>query len=207
MIKRLLYAVKSRFLTVFGNIRTSKYPPFLFYDDVAFAMDGQHIRSALETAKPGDIVLRGYDSYLDSAFISSSRKYSHAGIVVKNGKVVHATAPNVCEIDLIDFMHCDRIAIVRPRKYRAAAVKIAERFRNEKTPYDFAFTHGDASLYCFELASYCYPKIHIEKRKATAMFGLIRKSEPVYLSDSFFSSKDMDIVFEYNPRFNIDFRA
>jgi len=68
------------------------------------------------------------------------------------------------------------------------------------------FSHGCETLYCFELAYECYKQLDIKKKTATAIFGLIKKKEPVVLSDSFFESKDFELVFEYNPRFNLDFR-
>lgn len=204
-MKKFLYKIKAKFLTIFGDIRISKYPPFLFYDDISYEMTGEHIRQAISVCKPGDIVLRGYDSYLDSFFIASSRSYSHAGVVVDNGKIIHSISPKVTKTDLIDFMQCDRIVVLRPCKHTASAVAKAEKYLKDDTPYDFGFTHGSESLYCFELAACCYPKLQIEKLTASILFGLIKKKEPVYLSDSFFNSKDLKIVFEYNPKYNIDY--
>lgn len=201
----ILYKIKSKFLDLFGNIRISKYPPFVYYDDTVFAMDGEHIKKALNIAKPGYVILRGYDCYLDGLFIKSSRKYSHAGLVVENGKVIHAVSPNVEKIDMIDFMQCDRIAILKPRKYLNGAVAIAKKYLKENVPYDFGFTHGEETLYCFELAACCYPKLSIKKKIASILCGLIKKKEPVYLSDSFFDSKDFELVYEFNPRYNIDY--
>ena len=204
-MRKLLYKIKAKLLTIFGDIRMSKYPPFLFYDDIAYKMTGEHIRQALSVCRPGDIILRGYDSYLDSLFITSSRGYSHAGLAVDDGKIIHSISPKVTKTDLIDFMQCDRIAVVRPCKHNASAVAKAEKFLKDDTPYDFGFTHGSESLYCFELAACCYPKLKIEKMTASILFGLIKKSEKVYLSDSFFGSDDMKIVFEYNPKYGIDY--
>lgn len=206
-MKKSLYRIWSKFLTVFGDIRYSKYPPFLFYDDVNFAVSGDKIEKIMNIIEPGDVVLRGFDSYIDSLFIKSSKKYSHAGVYVGGDEIIHAIAPNVSKDHLIDFCHCDRIAILRPSKDVENGINTAKKFYEEKVDYDFIFSEqgvGKSSLYCFELAAYCYKNLEIEKMKATALFGLIKKKEKVYLSDSFFNSKDFKLVYECNPRFNIE---
>lgn len=204
-MKKFLYKIKSKFLTFFGDIRFSKLPPFLFYDDIEFAVHGNKIKEIMDILEPGDVILRGYDHYLDGLFIKSSRKYSHAGLYAGNGFIIHAVAPNVTKQHVIDFCNCDRIAVVRPSKYTASAIKMARKFLKDNIKYDFNFEHGKETLYCFELAACCYPKLQVDKKKVSIFGGLIKKKEPVYLSDSFFESKDFKLVYEYNPRFNIDF--
>lgn len=204
-MKKFLYRIWSKFLTVFGDIRYSKYPPFLFYDDVDFAVSGYKIEKIMDIVEPGDVLLRGYDSYLDSLFIKSSKKYSHAGVYIGNGEIIHAIAPNVSKGHLADFCHCDRIAILRPSKDAESGISTAKKFYDEKIDYDFIFSErgiGKSSLYCFELAAYCYKNLEIEKIKNTTLFGLIKKK--VYLSDSFFNSRDFKLIYECNPRFKIE---
>ena len=113
-MKKFLYKIWSKFLTVFGDIRYSKYPPFLFYDDVDFAVSGYKVEKIMDVIEPGDVILRGYDSYLDSLFIKSSKKYSHAGVYIGNNEMIHAVAPNVSKEHIIDFCNCDRIVVLRP---------------------------------------------------------------------------------------------
>ena len=205
-MKRLLHKIKAKFLTIFGDIRYSKYPPFVFYDDIDFAMKGGKIECVAEMLKRGDVLLRGYDKYLDGLFIKSSRGYSHAGIYIGNGQVVHATAPSVGKVHIIDFCQCDRLAVLRPSKGTTKAVSTAKRFLKDGIPYDFNFASGAQSLYCFELVACCYPGLSLVKKTATALFGLMRKRDKVFLSDSFLESKDFSLVFEFNPKFNIDFK-
>lgn len=205
-MKKILYKLKSKFLTIFGDIRVSKFPPFIFYDDINFAVKGKELRDILSVCKPGDIVLRGYDSYLDSKFIKSSRKYSHAGIVSDKKHIIHAIAPNVTKVDILDFCYCDRIAILRPKKDKTGAIIKAKKFLKNNIPYDFNFTHGRETLYCFELAACCYPRLRLQKKSASILFGLIKKKEQVYLSDSFLDSEDFELVYEYNPKFNIKYK-
>ena len=89
-------------------------------------MTGEKILEAAQVIKPGDIVLRGYDHYLDGHFIKGD--YSHAAVYVGQSMLVHAVSPAVCKVHLIDFMECDRIAIYRPKKYAASAAAAAKKY-------------------------------------------------------------------------------
>ena len=62
-------------------------------------------------------MLRGYDNYLDGYFIDDPHGYSHGAIYVGDGKIIHAVAQGVSEIDVLDFMRCDRICVLRPSGY------------------------------------------------------------------------------------------
>lgn len=94
---------------------------------------------ALRCLEPGDIVLRGFDNYLDGYFIDDPNGYSHGGIYIGDDKIVHAVAPHVCEIHVLDFMQCDRICILRPSKYKKAAIAKAKKFVQDKIEYDYMF--------------------------------------------------------------------
>ena len=65
--------------------------------------------------------------YLDK-FISSKRKYSHGAIYVGDGKIIHAISKGCSYINAIDFMRCDRICILRPKRGITAALKLAKSF-------------------------------------------------------------------------------
>lgn len=111
-------------------------------------------------------------------------------------------AEGVSKINIIDFCQCDRIAIFRPKKGQKKAIKTAKHYEETDTPYDFLFTYGSNAIYCFELCALCYPSLDV-KRIDIKKFGFIKKT--VYLAKSFFDSKDMECVYQYNPRFNIDY--
>lgn len=80
----LLYKIWAKFLTEFGNIKVFKFPMFIVYDPSYFKMDGMHVRKALDLLKPGDVILRGYDNYLDGWFIDDEFKYSHGAVYIGN---------------------------------------------------------------------------------------------------------------------------
>lgn len=157
----------------------------------------------MDIIEPGCLILRGYDYYLDGKFVPSTRSYSHLGIYVGDNTVIHAVSKGVSEVNLIDFCECDRICVIKPRAYRKNAIKRAYKYMEDSTGYDFFFDGDNTEQYCFELGANCYPRLDIEKVEKKTLFGLIKKN--VYLADSFFNSKDMEIIFEYNPKCKIDF--
>lgn len=81
-MSKFFYKAWSKFLTMFGDIKVFKYPFWICYDPDFFDMTGDQIIELMEVVKPGDVLLRGYDGYLDSKFIQSKRCYSHAGIYI-----------------------------------------------------------------------------------------------------------------------------
>lgn len=124
-----------RFLTVFGDIKVFRWPMFVVYDPGSYKVRGAHMREAMKRVRPGDILLRRYDSYLDGFFIPGY--FSHVGMYlgevteadaahvpesmrgrVKTGEqmVIHALAEGVLMEDLFDFFRCDGLLIVRPPK-------------------------------------------------------------------------------------------
>lgn len=201
-MKKLLYRLWSRFLTIFGNIRVFKWPLWIVYDPTCFKVTGEYAQKIQEIIQPGDVILRGYDQFLDSYFINGD--YSHAGIYIGNGQVIHAVSPNVSKIHILDFIACDRIAVCRPVKYSRKAIKRAKDFLNSKVPYDFGFKSKDINaLYCFELAAECYRELDIPLFNISKFLGLIKKT--VYLSASFKKSPDFKTVFEYNLKRDVKF--
>lgn len=211
-MKRLFHKIKSQLLTVFGDLKVFRWPLFLIYDPDDYAVSGQDVQDIQEILEKGDILLRGYRHYADGyaiKFFSLSTldsdiggDWSHGAIYVGNGKIIHAVAEGVSETNVVDFTRCDRIAIFRPKKGKTAAVKTAKKFLKENVPYDFSFTYGSSSLYCFELAALCYPKLDIPKFSIRKIFGLLRRND-VYLAKSFVESPDLKLVYCSNPKFGI----
>lgn len=203
-MKKFFYKLWSKFLTAFGEVKIFKFPMFIVYDPNYFKIGGKQILDILKIIQPGDIILRGYDSYLDGKFIPDPLGYSHGAIYIGKGKIIHAVAEGVSETDIIEFTRCDRIAIFRPIKYKRNAISTAKKFLKDNIPYDFGFREDVSSLYCFELCGLCYEKLEIPRQTVKTLFGLIKK-ENVFLAESFFDSKDMKCIYQFNPKFNIDY--
>lgn len=91
-MKKLLNKIWVKFLTCFGSIKVFKFPLFIVYDPSEYEMNGVHLKKALSMLKPGDIILRGYNHYLDGYFVDDPHGYSHGSIYIGNDIVVHAVA-------------------------------------------------------------------------------------------------------------------
>ena len=198
------YSLWSRFLTKFGYIKVFKYPFWLVYDPDDFEVTGEKVLEVMNILKPGDVVLRGYNHYLDGKFVPDELKFSHGAMYVGDGKLIHAVAEGVSEIDVIEFTRCDRVAVLRPKRGQKAAIAKAKELLKKNTPYDFGFNRGVSSVYCFELCGEAYSMLDIPRKTVKMLFGLIRRKD-VFLAKSFFDSPDFDCIFHFNPRFQIDF--
>ena len=148
-MKKFLYKIWSKFLTIFGEIKIFKFPLFIVYDPNYFKITGKQVIDILNIIEPGDIILRGYDSYLDGKFVPDSLSFSHGGIYIGKNTIIHAVAEGVSEINIHDYIRCDRIAIFRPKKYKNSAIKRAKQYLKNNIPYDCGFKDGVSSLYCF----------------------------------------------------------
>ena len=201
-MKKNLYRWWSKFLTAFGEIKIFKFPMFIVYDPHYFSVGGDQVLEIMSKIEPGDIILRGYDCYLDGCFIPDPLSFSHGAIYIGNGKIIHAVSEGVSETDIIEFTRCDRIAVFRPKKYQKTAIKKAKQMLKDNIPYDFNFMSKNSAVYCFELCGSCYKKLKIPTYTVKKFFGLIKK-EDVYLAESFFMSNDLECIYHFNPKYNI----
>lgn len=184
------YQCKSKLLTILGDLEVSKYPMWIFYKAQSYKIKGKHIRKILSLVRDGDVILRGYDGYLDGYFIPG--KYTHSGIYVGRGKVIHAIAEGVQSIDIIDYVRCDRVLILRPKVVKLA-ISRAKKWLGH--PYDFDFTSGNDKFYCHELVCEAFRELNPEKLDIT-LFGVkIPFMEPRYLGDSLIRSKSFKKVY------------
>ena len=124
-MKKWLNKIWVKTVTAFGNIKVFKFPMFLVYDPSEYEMDGIHVRNAMNALQPGDVILRGYNHYVDGYFIDDPHGYSHGAVYVGNDVIVHAVAEGVSRIHAFDFMKCDRICILRPASGQAEAIEKA----------------------------------------------------------------------------------
>lgn len=187
--------LKDKFLKIFGDIKVFKYPFFLVYDPDDYLINGPKIRDIISTVQPGDLLIRRYQHYLDGWFIPG--KYSHTGIYIGDGKVIHSVAEGVTVIDIFDFIKCDGIAIVRPSSGQDDAIEKAKELVSKNTQYDFDFEDDNDTVYCHELAALCYNNLRIEKKVPKLFYGLIRLHQKKYLAESFLTSPDFTLIKEY----------
>lgn len=186
--------IKQWFLNVLGDIKVYRFPFFMVYDPSTFRIKGYHTRQAMDLIEPGCILMRKYIHYLDGFFIPG--RFSHSAIYIGNGKVIHAIAEGVEEIDIIDFLRCDGFCILKPADKENAELAISRARQFLGTPYDFDFTDGENALYCHELTATCYNEYSIEK-KEVRILGF--RLKPRYTCDSFIDNRNFDKIMEVVP--------
>ena len=186
-------------LTIIGNTKIFKTPCFIQYsaEEYDYKVRGNEIRELCSQLKIGDVILRGYDHYLDGWLIPG--EYSHVGIYIGNNMIVHAISEGIKEIDIIDFMQCDRLMVLRPKSGIKTAVKFVKDHIGDS--YDFKFNTSDSSeFYCFELAAKAYKKIKI-KPEIIEIFGFkLGFLTPKYTAESFINCSEFKKVVEINNK-------
>jgi hypothetical protein len=156
-----LYKVKSKLLEILGDIRWFGFKsPFWFaYGVKSYILRGEHYRIIKNIIKPGDILVRAFDSYIDQWFIPG--KWNHGAIFIGGEKeqVVHSMSEGVIVEDILNFMRTDHMAIFRP-----PPEMVEEGINKAKaiigSEYDFDFDFSDNKRFsCTEVVDYCYPGI------------------------------------------------
>lgn len=203
-LRSIIENVKIAFLYVLGRIKLYKWPMFVVYNPRGYDVRGAGIRKAMSMARKGDVFLRRYRNYLDGYFIPG--RFTHSGLYIGDGVIVHAMAGGVHKIDMIDFLRCDGYAIVRPseadgRDMKALvdnAEKVALEHLGNGYDYDFQLdeTGHAEKVYCHELVRKCYPDLDIYPLCPSLWNGIIRSRKKVYLAQSFMESPDMEMVYD-----------
>ena len=197
-MKSFLYKIWSMFLTQFGKLKvlTFSFFPVIVYDPEPFYVSGYDIEHIMGIIKPGDVLLRGYNKYLDGKFIPDKRGYSHAGLYVGKNMVVHAVSPTVEICHIIDFCEADRIMVLRPSDGQVMATATA--IGKIGMPYDFDFKIDWNKLYCFELIATCYPQANIQTHKVKQLFGLLKRK--CYIAKSIYLNPYFKKIYEKNAK-------
>lgn len=155
-----IYKIKKSILSWFGDIQVHKYPMFVIFGDAHYKIKGKQSRNILDCLKPGDVLLRHYDKYISSLFIPGY--YDHAAIYVGDGMVSHAIAEGVILEDILSFIRCDDVMVLRApddihEEASTYAAGRAVRFVEDKAEYDFDFDENTLNkIYCSELVYQCY---------------------------------------------------
>ncbi len=185
--RTLYYIIKSRFLTVFGDIKIFRWPLFIVYHPTSFKIKGRDTRQIMNLLEPGDVLMRSYVNYLDGYFIPTGEsRCSHSGVYIGENQIVHSIAEGSIMDDIIDFCRADRIVILRPSGHQDWAVEHAKKCADQNIEYDFNFEPDAGRYYCHEFTASCYPKLNIIPLSRKVL-GFI-KSPVVYLADSFYTN-------------------
>lgn len=162
-VKGLVENVKRGVLGLMGEVRVKRHPMWIEIKPEGNEVKGRELRKAMELVKPGDVVARRYRGMVSSWFIPG--RYSHTGIYVGEGLVIHAVERGVVKTDLLDYLMCDGYAILRAKRggegaderegeseacegieeretIAERAVRLAKRSVGKKYDYDFEISEG-----------------------------------------------------------------
>jgi len=145
----LFYKIKSKLLNFFSDIRI--YPGgFVLFGSSSYHVNGIDMRGVLNNLQPGDVLLRRYSHYLGSVVIKGY--FSHAAIYIGDNIVVHMLGDGITREDILTFLRCDDVAILRADQVSATYAKIkADELSTQGILYDYDFVSDDTKLYCTEL--------------------------------------------------------
>jgi hypothetical protein len=188
-------------VTRIGDIMVAFEPP---------AVREKQIRDVLESVRPGDVIGRGFDAYLDGYLIPGNYGITHTGIARTSQHMTHAVAEGVVPIGVMDFIKdADRVVILRPRypseasRFNAidAAAFLVDVFESDDPAvweYDFLF-NDDTKYYCHELTAHCLCQGGIFLPKTCGKFGPwpFRTYRELYLADMMIDNPSMDVVYQY----------
>ncbi|RLJ02999.1 MAG: hypothetical protein DRP08_04040 [Candidatus Aenigmatarchaeota archaeon] len=154
----LWYKIKKAFIQWFADIRVYNFG-LILWGDSHYKVKGNDMRMVLKKVLPGDIILRRYNNYLGSVMVKGH--FSHAAVYVGDDKIVHMLGDGITWEDILVFMHCDDIAIMRPSPELAAiGVENAYEQLAKGVKYDFDFdTSCEEKFYCTEFVDYCYNNV------------------------------------------------
>lgn len=159
------YKVKKIAFRFIGDIKWAgiTHPFWFTINATSFRLKGRHYRQLASIIKPGDVLIRRFEGYVDKWLIPGF--WNHGGIYVGGNKVVHAISDGVIKEDLIDFMRTDHVIVLRPPLcYRQAAVNKALAAIGSE--YDFAFDFRETMRFsCTELVNTCLDGIIPGKRR------------------------------------------
>jgi hypothetical protein len=181
-----------RLLTILGDIKIFKWPCFIVYSPNGYRVKGWKVEDILDKIEPGDILLRGYDNYLDCKFIPG--KFSHAAFYMGNRLVVHSLAEGVIKEHIFDFCKCDRIQVLRVKGINSNTLDIAisKAFGFIGGRYDFDFKKDNGKLYCSELVAKIWDhkiKMEPKKLKVLKLFNKV-----IILPDHFLEHPDIETI-------------
>lgn len=158
---RFRYKIQKALFRFIGDIRWHGFlhPLWFTINGKTFQLKGKHYRIVEQLIRPGDVLIRRFEGYVDKVLIPGW--WNHAGIYVgkigdQDHKVIHAISDGVMVDDLIDFMRTDHMIVLRaPEECREKAIKRAKAAIGKD--YDFAFRFNDTLRFsCTELISHCY---------------------------------------------------
>jgi len=165
---------KKAIISFFSDIRIYRGGIILFGDS-SYQVKGTDMRSVLNMIKPGDIILRRYDHYLGTLFIPGY--FSHSAMYLGDNIIIHMLGEGINKEDILTFIRCDAICILRCQDAVLInnAIIESERLWNNRIQYDYNFDFkSDDYMTCTEFINHC--------------FGGLFKNKKIIIPDDFLNS-------------------
>jgi len=194
---KIFNKIYDKSLNILGDIKVVKYPFWFVYDPDGFDVSGQDMRDVISILQEGDILLRFYNKYLDGKFIKGV--FSHAAYYIGKDTIVHAVAEGVLKEDILEFLRCDGIAVMRFKKITKTDIRKASTTARKLIgkKYDFEFETDDDEFYCTEAVKEMYKhksdELGVMMEEVKMLGGLLKRH--VIIPDSFYQSPALDCIF------------
>jgi len=194
-MNKIIYSIQKKLFSFIGDIKWSgfKRPFWLTINAIGYQIKGEHYRELTQLLKPGDVLIRRFEGYIDKIFIPGW--WNHMGIYIgddkqKKEQIVHAVSEGVIQEDILNFLRTDHVAILRIKKNHENLSKNAVEKAKQIVgkPYDFNFDFANCdSFSCTELANYCYNNI---------ISGSKRLGKKIIVADDFYYSSKFESVWD-----------
>lgn len=168
----LYYKIKNFIISWVADIRVYA-GGFIIFGKSYYRVKGYHQREIMNCIQPGDILLRRYNHYIGSVFISliSGTYWSHSAVYIgdykdKPGRVIHMLSAGATNEDLLTFTRCDDVVVLRcdNKKYIEDAIIMAKYHYENETKYDYMFRFDNDASYCSEFVMDCYGEVEFYDR-------------------------------------------
>lgn len=148
-IKEMAYNIKSKIIYFFAHIRFY-WLGFMLFGDPGPKIKGPDMRSILDVLQPGDVLLRRFSNTLGS--ILTPGYFSHAAFYYGDNKVIHMLGEGIVEQDILTFMCCDDVVVLRPPSEKILLAREKSQFYlKENIEYDYHFDKvSKKRFYCTE---------------------------------------------------------
>lgn len=167
-------------------------PFFYMFKPEFHKVKGFEIRQILNNIKPGDILFRTFDGYLNT--ILTPGLWSHAAIYIGDNTIIHAVGAGVVKEDILDFCRTDSIALCRVKNSTEGmcknAINKAEQLCTEHISYDWQFKDNNGKVYCTELINIVYNGMFNSNYSTT--FG-----QNVLTPDNLKNSSSMETIIQF----------
>ena len=162
----LWYKIQRYVIDKLSRLQMFKYPMFFIWGDIHYQIKGPDQRQILNVLQPGDLLLRRYERYVTGR--ATPGYYTHVAVYVGDNTILHMLGKGCIKEDILTFMRCDNICILRSHNRHLAptAIKRAWEIYYEGKEYDYAFDFKDDSrMSCTEYCSTIYGHPNMEHLK------------------------------------------